>query len=87
MGKIEMKKYKLGDVALNIQTGPFGSQLHQSDYSENGTPVVMPKDFANGVISIDSIARVSSEHVTRLKQHKVKSGDIIYSARNMHLLK
>lgn len=31
-----------------IQTGPFGSQLHQHDYSEQGVPVVMPKDIRNG---------------------------------------
>lgn len=77
MNKVEIKKFKLGDVSNNIQTGPFGSQLHQSDYTEDGTPVIMPKDFANGIISIDSIERVSEEHVNRLKQHKVKAGDII----------
>lgn len=27
----EWKEYKLGEVA-EIQTGPFGSQLHQRDY-------------------------------------------------------
>lgn len=31
-----------------IQTGPFGSQLHQSDYTEHGVPVVMPKDIVGG---------------------------------------
>ena len=30
----------LGEISLSIQTGPFGSQLHQSDYSDDGTPVV-----------------------------------------------
>ena len=38
----------LSDISISIQTGPFGSQLHQSDYSETGTPVVMPKDLING---------------------------------------
>lgn len=43
------KHVSLGEISVNIQTGPFGSQLHQSDYSEKGTPVVMPKDLCAGV--------------------------------------
>ncbi|MBQ3850377.1 MAG: restriction endonuclease subunit S [Clostridia bacterium] len=73
--------YKLKEVASGIQTGPFGSQLHQSDYSEVGTPVVMPKDIVNGCISQDSIARVSEDHVNRLKRHQIQIGDILYSRR------
>ena len=33
------------EVAGSIQTGPFGSQLHQSDYQSYGTPVVMPQNI------------------------------------------
>lgn len=75
------KKLALGDISINIQTGPFGSQLHQSDYSEKGTPVVMPKDMIAGKIVEDSIARVSKEHVERLGRHKIIPGDILYSRR------
>ena len=71
----------LGEVSSGIQTGPFGSQLHQSDYSEIGTPVVMPKDLLNGTICADSIARVSLDHVNRLVRHKIEAGDILYSRR------
>lgn len=39
------EKTALSNVSVSIQTGPFGSQLHQSDYSEIGIPVVMPKDL------------------------------------------
>ena len=52
-------KVTLQEIAINIQTGPFGSQLHQSDYSKSGTPVVMPKDLLDGRISESSIARVT----------------------------
>lgn len=78
-----MSWYKdtLGEVSEKIQTGPFGSQLHQSDYRDEGVPVIMPKDMIEGRISTLSIARISKEHVERLNQHKVKSGDIIYSRR------
>ena len=75
------KTVTLGDISSNIQTGPFGSQLHQSDYSEEGTPVVMPKDLVNGHISEASIARVSEDHVNRLNRHKIEVGDILYSRR------
>lgn len=64
-----------------IQTGPFGSQLHQSEYTEEGTPVIMPKNIIDGQISTDGIARVNKENVERLSRHKVKKGDIVYGRR------
>ncbi len=75
------EKVTLSDVSSNIQTGPFGSQLHQSDYSDEGVPVIMPKDLVNGHISEKSAARVSTSHVDRLSRHKIESGDILYSRR------
>ena len=74
-------KVRLGEIADFIQTGPFGSQLHQHDYSEIGTPVVMPKDLICGYISETTIARVSEDHVGRLSRHKVKPGDFLFSRR------
>lgn len=65
----------------SIQTGPFGSQLHASDYSEHGTPVVMPADIQSGRVSTAAIARVSAEHVERLSQHKLELNDIVFSRR------
>ena len=74
-------RFTLGEISTNIQTGPFGSQLHQSDYSETGIPVVMPKDLIDGHISEETIARVNEEHVDRLSRHKIDNGDILYSRR------
>jgi type I restriction enzyme, S subunit len=70
-----------GQVDGVIQTGPFGSQLHESDYSQEGIPVVMPKDIIQGRVVTDSIARVAPEHVERLSRHKLKPGDIVYGRR------
>lgn len=64
-----------------IQTGPFGSQLHQSDYADVGVPVVMPKDIVGGRIDARTVARVSPEHVERLSRHKLRTGDIVYGRR------
>lgn len=79
------KETTLGEVCDlvkgTIQTGPFGSQLHQSDYSTSGIPVVMPKDIIEGRISTASVARISDEHVERLSRHKLLRGDIVYGRR------
>lgn len=76
-------KVKLSDVCVEdgVQTGPFGAQLHQSDYSEWGTPVCMPVNLVDGSISENGIARVSEEHVERLSRYKVKRGDLLYARR------
>lgn len=76
---------RLGDIADrnggDIKTGPFGSQLHQSDYSDTGVPVVMPKNIVLGRVDDSDIARVSEAHVERLAHHKLKEGDIVYGRR------
>lgn len=74
---------KLGDICIDggIQTGPFGSQLHQSDYSDEGTPVVMPVDLIDGGISTERIARVNDDHVQRLSRHMLEPGDVVYARR------
>lgn len=64
-----------------IQTGPFGSQLHASDYLDEGTPVVMPQDLGGRRIKIEKIARVGDADVSRLHRHQMRYGDIIFSRR------
>ncbi|WP_293653206.1 restriction endonuclease subunit S, partial [Thiolapillus sp.] len=82
---MELRTRTLGDICDDaggeIKTGPFGSQLHQSDYSENGTPVVMPKNIIDGTVSVADIARIADQHVERLSQHCLKVGDIVYGRR------
>ena len=64
-----------------IQTGPFGSQLHQADYSDEGIPVVMPKDLVNYRISVASIARIPEALADSLGRHRMVPGDIVYGRR------
>ena len=75
------KKVKLGEISTNIQTGPFGSQLHQSDYEADGLPVIMPKDIVNGSISELGIARIGEQMAKMLSRHKVALNDIVYPRR------
>ena len=64
-----------------IQTGPFGSSLHQKDYKSEGTPVIMPKDIINDKVNTANIARIGQDDWIRLQKYAVKSGDIIYPRR------
>ncbi|MBI3183149.1 MAG: restriction endonuclease subunit S [Myxococcales bacterium] len=64
-----------------IQTGPFGSQLHASDYVPEGVPVVMPKDISARRVSTTDIARIREEDAERLSRHRLLVGDIVYSRR------
>lgn len=81
----EWKETTLGEICKSqggaIQTGPFGSQLHTSDYKEFGIPVVMPTNINDGGIFEDGIARIEAVDVERLSQHKLRLGDIIFSRR------
>ena len=77
----EWKEYKLGEIA-NIQTGPFGSQLHQSDYVDVGIPSIMPVNIGDRMnISTEKIVYITEEDATRLSRYRVQEGDIVYSRR------
>jgi type I restriction enzyme S subunit len=69
------------EVGGTIRTGPFGSQLHESDYVRDGTPVVMPKNIIDGKLSVEDIAFIGEVDVARLAQHKLHKGDIVYGRR------
>lgn len=64
-----------------IQTGPFGSQLHASDYVQDGTPSVMPQNIGDNRIDPTGIARVSASDIARLSRYTLRAGDIVYSRR------
>ena len=71
----------LAEPGHGLQTGPFGSQLHASDYVAHGVPVIMPKDMMNGYVSDAYSARISDEMAEELRRHKVRAGDILFARR------
>ena len=71
----------LGILADQIQTGPFGSQLHSSDYIDDGTPVINPSNIQGGKLIADSSCTVDLKIVERLSQHKLELGDIVFGRR------
>ncbi|MDD5705501.1 MAG: restriction endonuclease subunit S [Kiritimatiellae bacterium] len=75
----------LGDVCRrgggDIQTGPFGSQLHASDYVAVGVPSIMPQNISQDRVDAEGIARITRSDAERLSRYLVKPGDIVYSRR------
>lgn len=69
------------DGGGDIQTGPFGSQLHAADYVPVGVPSIMPQNIGDNRISEYGIARITPEDATRLSRYLVREGDIVYSRR------
>ena len=73
-----MKKTLLGSIA-DIQTGPFGSQLHKEDYVENGTPIVTVEHLGNRVFTEQNLPMVSDYDKERLNKYILCEGDIVFS--------
>ena len=66
---------------LEMQTGPFGSQLHSEDYVDDGIPLVNPAHMVDGKIVPDSQVTVDIDTCDRLSRHKLKTGDIVFARR------
>lgn len=73
-----MKKTLLGSIA-DIQTGPFGSQLHKEDYVEKGTPIVTVEHLGNRVFTEQNLPMVSDYDKERLNKYVLCEGDIVFS--------
>ena len=73
-----MKEKFLRELA-DIQTGPFGSQLHKEDYVADGIPIVTVEHLGNKMFSEQNLPRVSNTDKNRLKKYVLKQGDIVFS--------
>lgn len=80
-----MKKETLGQICDrtggSIQTGPFGAQLHQTDYREEGVAVVMPQDIVDNRICDIKISKIEESLASKLGRYRLQKGDIIYPRR------
>lgn len=73
------KMTTLGQVA-DVQTGPFGSQLHNDDYVVVGTPIITVENLVdNKIVFTDKTPKVTDRDKLRLKKYSLKEGDIVFS--------
>ena len=74
----EWKEYRIGEIC-DTQTGPFGSQLHNEDYVEEGTPIVTVEHLGSKNFTTQNLPFVSDEDTKRLSKYTLKEGDIVFS--------
>ena len=67
------------DAIASIQTGPFGSQLHQEDYVEVGTPIITVEHLGGYRITRDNLPMVSDDDAERLRKYSLLPGDVVFS--------
>lgn len=74
---------------IDIQTGPFGTQLKASDYTSNGIPVINVRNIGYGNLILQKLEYVSESTAERLKKHLLQTGDIVFGRKgavDRHLL-
>lgn len=80
--KIKKEKFlKLEDILkkekYSIVDGPFGTQLHVSDYKTEGVPVLRVKNIGINEFINEDLVYISKDKHKELVRSKVQKGDII----------
>lgn len=66
-------------LLADIQTGPFGSQLHKEDYVQVGTPIVTVEHLGKKKFTEQNLPCVSDEDKERLSKYVLQEGDVVFS--------
>lgn len=75
---MEFNTFKISDIA-DVQTGPFGSQLHKEDYVAVGTPIITVEHLGENKIIHSNLPKVKREDWQRLSKYVLKENDIVFS--------
>lgn len=68
-----------GNLKDCVQTGPFGAQLHSSDYIEEGVPLLLIRNITNEGLNRKGLPRISVEDASRLSKYSLKENDLVFS--------
>lgn len=84
---VDWRLSTIGDLCdagfVDLQTGPFGSQLHACDYVKDGIPVVPTEAIRNRQIDHSLLPRISSAKAEELARHRLRPGDILFARRGV----
>lgn len=77
---VDWEAKKLGEMA-SFRTGPFGSALHKSDYTNDGVPVVNPMHILDGRIVPTTSMTITEEAAKNLDEFRLSPGEVIIGRR------
>lgn len=90
---LKMNKVSIGDLVANneieLQTGPFGTQLKASYYSDHGTPVINVRNIGYRILNPEKFEFIPEDVKSRLSRHLLIPGDIVFGRKgavDRHLL-
>jgi type I restriction enzyme S subunit len=79
----------VSDGGIELQTGPFGTQLKASHYTCEGTPVINVRNIGFGGLKADKLEFLPPDRAEEHKRHKLRKGDIVFGRKGAverHLL-
>jgi type I restriction enzyme S subunit len=83
----EWKQTTIGELCdagiAQLQTGPFGSQLHAYDYVHDGVAVIPTEAIRDRQIDHSVLPKITSSKAKELDRHKLRKGDILFARRGV----
>ena len=68
-----------GNRSDAVQTGPFGAQLHSSDYVDDGIPLILIKNVFALQIHDEDIPKITHNKAKSLSMYRLQKDDIVFS--------
>lgn len=62
-----------------IQIGPFGAQLHKTEFVDEGVPVLNVGNVWPQGLRLDYLDHVSTEKADELRRYAIQSGDLLFA--------
>lgn len=62
-----------------IQTGPFGAQLHASEFTETGVPVLNVGNVWPGGLRLERLDHVDAGKASTLNRYSLRAGDLLFA--------
>jgi type I restriction enzyme S subunit len=67
------------DGETPVQTGPFGAQLHASEFVDDGVPVLNVGNVWPNGLRLDRLDHVLAEKAKQLDRYSLKLGDLLFA--------